>query len=194
MGSYWYGDGGRLPPNGRGLVSVRTFGDVDDPARDQVLVTVADYETSTDGQTLVAYGLGACVAVVLYDPDAGMGALAHAMLPERPPDAGGATGTFVDEVTETMTRELIAEGASYTDLRAALIGGATIFDLPGIDTGVGRRTVETARERLSELGIAIVAEAVGGTVGRTASFDTATGVVTVQTARNADYELSLSDG
>jgi chemotaxis protein CheD len=175
------------------VVNVRTFTDADDPARNRVLVTVADHESSSDGQTLVAYGLGACVAVALYDPSASIGALAHAMLPERPPDAGGATGTFVDEVTETMTRELISEGASYGDLRAALVGGATIFELPGIDTKVGSRTVEMARERLSELGIPVVAEAVGGTVGRTASFDTATGVVTVETARHGDHEFPLTD-
>lgn len=173
---------------------MRTFTDADEPARDQVLVAVADYELTTTGQTLVAHGLGACVAVVLYDPGAGIGALAHAMLPERPPDTGGATGTFVDEVTETMTRELISEGASYGDLRAGLVGGATIFELPGIDTEVGGRTVDAARDRLSELGIPVVAEAVGGTVGRTASFDTATGVVTVNTARHGDHEFPLGKG
>jgi chemotaxis protein CheD len=175
------------------VVSVRTFTDADEPARDQVLVTVADYELSTDGQTLVAYGLGACVAVALYDPSADIGALAHAMLPERAPGGGGATGTFADEVTETMTRELISEGASYGDLRAALVGGATIFELPGIDTEVGGRTAETARERLTELGVPVVAEAVGGSVGRTVSFDVATGTLTVETARHGDHEFPLGE-
>ena len=42
---------------------------------------VAELRAATAGTTLVTVGLGSCVAIVLHDPVARVGALAHVLLP-----------------------------------------------------------------------------------------------------------------
>ncbi|WP_254536973.1 chemotaxis protein CheD [Halomarina litorea] len=150
-------------------------------APDRLLVGVSDYVVAEDGETLVAYGLGACVAVALYDPEAGVGALAHTMLPHQPAE-GGSPGKYADEAVRTMLRELVARGGDYEAAEAWLVGGAEIFALPDIADGAGERNVAAAREQLAALDVALAGMAVGGSRGRTVEFDTATGEVRVSTA------------
>ena len=57
--------------------------DPDQPNPDRRFVGVSEYEVVADGTTLIAYGLGACVGLALYDPEHGVGGLAHAMLPRQ---------------------------------------------------------------------------------------------------------------
>ncbi len=47
----------------------------------EVLVRVAEYRAARAGDVLVTLGLGSCVAVALHDAQAGVGGLAHVMLP-----------------------------------------------------------------------------------------------------------------
>jgi chemotaxis protein CheD len=76
-------------------------------------------------------------------------------------------------------------GSRFERLRAKIFGGANMF--PGIITGassldVGERNAHSVKEELRTRNIGIVAQQVGGHVGRTVSLDTSTGVVTVKTA------------
>lgn len=163
---------------------MKTFGsaDADVPGGpDRVLVGVSNYAVAEDGETLVAYGLGACVAVVLYDAEADVGALAHTMLPHQPAE-GGSPGKYADEAVRTMLRELVARGGDYEAAEAWLVGGAEIFALPDIADGAGERNVAAAREQLAALGVPLAGTAVGGSRGRTVEFDTGAGEVRVSTA------------
>ena len=153
----------------------------DAPGLDRILVGVSNYVVGEDDQTLVAYGLGACVSVVLYDESAGVGGVTHAMLPKQPVD-GGTPGKYVDAAVESLLREMIAAGSGLGDIEAYVVGGATIFELRGLADGAGERNVEAARAQLDALDVPVVAEAVGGDVGRTVELDVATGRVTVSTA------------
>lgn len=151
------------------------------PEQERVFVDPATYTVAPDGQTLVAYGLGACVAVAVYDPQAAIGGLAHAMLPRVADGQSGTRRKFVDAAVEDMVREMVEIGAQYTSADAWIVGGAELFALEDLATGIGMESVETARETLESLDIAIRAEAVGGDVGRTVEFDTGVGEVRVRT-------------
>lgn len=148
--------------------------------RDRLLVGVSEYSVVNGGETLVAYGLGACVAVALYDP-AGVGGLAHAMLPRRTDGAGAADGKYVDAAIHAMLREMIEAGAGYGTVDARIVGGADIFQLEGLSAGAGGRNVAAAREELDGLDVPVVAEEVGGGRGRRVEFDTASGELLVRT-------------
>jgi len=161
---------------------MRTY-DAERPGtRNRLSVGVADRQVVADGQTLVAHGLGACVAVALYDPGAGAAGLTTVMLPERTDSTAGTARKFADPgIRETFER-LTDRGAAADGVVGWLVGGSDVFDLAGLESGVGARTVETARAELDRLGVPVVDEATGGDWGRTVEFDTDEGAVTVTTA------------
>lgn len=156
---------------------------VGDEEGDRTLVGIADYEVATDG-VLIAYGLGACVGIVLVDRDAGVAGLAHAMLPRAADADTQATpvGKFVDTTVEALLRSVVGAGGAYGDVEACLVGGAELFHLDALPEDTGTRSVAVAREELASLNVPVVAAATGDRFGRTVKLDTTTGTVTVSTA------------
>ena len=149
--------------------------------RDRIHVGISEYEVVADGETLVVYGVGACVAIALYDPASGVAGLAHTLLARQEDGHDSAPGKFVDTAIQTMLREMVEAGASYGTVKAKLVGGADIFELPDLSKGVGEQNVTVARAELDSLDVPVVAEAVGGDEGRSVEFDTETGVLELAT-------------
>jgi chemotaxis protein CheD len=172
---------------------VKTFdsdGDSDDGGgRDRRLVGVSGYEVGSDGETLVAYGLGACLAIALSDAESGVGALAHTLLPRREAGLDASSGKYVDAAIQTMLREMVEAGAGYSSVEARLVGGADIFELRALGKGVGRENVAVAREELARLDVPVAAAATGGERGRTVAFDTGTGRLEITTAHSDEVEV-----
>lgn len=162
--------------------------------RDRLVVGVADRQVVAGGQTLVAYGLGACVAVALYDTSTGVSALATVMLPREEAATVGSPRKFADAGTREALTRLVDEGGSYGTIVGWIAGGGEIFDLPGLDEGVGERTADVVREVLTSLDVPVVGEAVGGDRGRTVEFDTAGGAVTVQAVDGERRRLAGPEG
>ncbi|WP_225317693.1 MULTISPECIES: chemotaxis protein CheD [Haloferax] len=166
------------------------FGDDDvESTREERLVGVSGYHVTSEGETLIAYGLGACIAIALWDTDSKVGALAHTLLPRQDTGLGASSGKYVDAAIQTMLREMVEAGAGYSTIEARLVGGADIFELKALGKGVGTKNVAVAREELDRLDVPIVAEATGGEHGRTVEFDTATGRLEVTTAHADDVEV-----
>jgi chemotaxis protein CheD len=139
----------------------------------------------------VTTGIGSCVAIALHDAESRVGGLAHVLLPHaalasRPSRPGKFPATAVPAMLARM-RELGANG----EISARLIGGASMFGglLPSGAVGLGVRNVKAARQACVEHALPVVAEAVGGTMGRSVFFDVATGKVQVRTVRGDDVEL-----
>jgi chemotaxis protein CheD len=162
---------------------VETFDrDLDVPDRNRRLVGISEFAVAADGETLVAYGLGVCIGVALYDPDSGVGGLAHTMLPRKPADGPATEAKYVDAAIHGMLREMIRQGAGYGTVQGYVVGGADIFELEDLAQGMGDRNAAVARDELRKLNVPLVGEAVGGDVGRTVEFDTETGTVRFRTA------------
>lgn len=157
---------------------------------DRTLVGVAEYEAASGG-TLAAYGLGACVGIVLLDREAGVAGLAHTMLPKAA-EAGtqaAPAGKFVDATVEGLLRAVVQAGGVYNNVEACLVGGADLIDLEALPREAGARNVAVAREELAALNVPVVAEATGGDYGRTVEVDAATGTVRVSTAADETGEV-----
>lgn len=152
----------------------------DSEESDRLLVRVSEYSVADSGETLIAYGLGASVAIALYAPT-GVGGLAHAMLPRKEDGVGSADGKFVDTAIHAMLREIIGAGAGYGTIDARIAGGANIFQLDGLASDAGQRNAEAARDELQALDVAVVGEDTGGQRGRRVEFDTASGDLVVHT-------------
>lgn len=154
---------------------------------ERIRVGIADLKISRDPDTLVAYGLGSCLGISIYDHVSKIGGLVHSLLPSARYGAESVQpGKFVETAVPQMVAELIAAGASIDHMVAKIAGGAQMFDLsPGVPGGgIGLRNIEMAHSILTDVGIPLAGEAVGGNFGRTMELDLVTGDVTIRFLRN----------
>lgn len=168
--------------------------DPDEPNPDRRFVGVSEYEVVGDGTTLIAYGLGACVGLAVYDPEHGVGGLAHSMLPRRSEGQGTSDGKYVDAAVETMLREAVSAGASFGGIEGYVVGGSDLLDLEQLPREVSENNVEAARDAFAELDVPIAGSDVGGSRGRTVEFDTGTGEIRVITAHEEEPTVLRNSG
>lgn len=138
--------------------------------------------------TIIKTGsIGSCVVIVLYDEEARIGGMAHAMLPAMPigKSSEGADilqAKYADQAVDNLVHGIESAGGKKGRLKAKLVGGARMFKLlEGDRYGIGYQNAEAAKKRLAELGILVVSEDIGGTVGKMAEFNLKTGLVDVAT-------------
>lgn len=164
---------------------------------------MAEINTINTGEMAVGHNdmhiktgsIGSCVVITLYDDEAGVGGMAHAMLPTRrkvSPDAAletekdiiesEAAAKYVDEAIDRLVASIEKKGGKKERLKAKLIGGARMFKvLSGDKHGIGYQNVEAAKAKLEVLEIVIESEDTGGTIGRIAEMNLANGLVEVST-------------
>lgn len=165
-------------------------GDCGDGGRD-VRVRVADMAVAGGDARIVTVGLGSCVAIVLHDAAAGVGGLAHVLLPSpaMSRDSDNAA-RFPSTAVPVLLNDMMRLGAGGP-VTARLVGGASMFRalLACGGINVGERNVAASREALQAAGIAIVAEDTGGEYGRSVYFDVATGRLRVRSMLAGDRDL-----
>ncbi|MGD8623795.1 MAG: chemotaxis protein CheD [Anaerolineae bacterium] len=164
------------------------------------VVYIGEIVTSDNpDETLVAYGLGSCVAVCLYDPIAKVGGMLHALLPTAPrgSKATDRPAKFVDRGVPMLTHLLQEMGARQYRMVAKLCGGAQLLSDPAQGPAfsqngrlnVGKLNVLAADVALRTAGLPIKGRATGGTVGRTVRLHMADGRVTVKTLAHGERVL-----
>jgi chemotaxis protein CheD len=157
------------------------------------LVPIAELELVRAPATLAALGLGSCVAVILHDPVASVGGLAHVLLPS--PSVGRARidspGRFAPSAVARLVEGMIALGGTHPRLTARLVGGASMFSglQPPGTIQMGERNVLAAREALHRHRVRLIGEEVGGEYGRSVTFDVASGRVLVSSYQHGEIEL-----
>ena len=127
---------------------------------------------------LTSTGIGSCLVIVLFDPQHKIGGLAHAMLPRQKTNKLEDEAKYVEAAIDEMMAKISAQGGRKENLEAKLIGGANMF--PAIASNIGHDNISIARKKLKELGIPVVGEALGGSLGRSVEFSCLTGLVTVK--------------
>ncbi len=159
---------------------------------DRVPVRIGEVKVARGQGVLFTIGLGSCVAIALYDQDARVGGLAHAMLP-RPLRTRGpaAPGRFATTAVPELIERMVEHGAEAVRIRARLVGGASMFAalLPEYGLRLGLRNIEAAHIALEEAGIPLDGEEVGGEHGRSVFLDTCDGSMLVTSALQPDVEL-----
>lgn len=148
----------------------------------RIPVRVSDLIVADAPATLVAIGLGSCVAVALHDPGSRIGGMAHVLLPTQSSGRlADRPGRYAQIAVPTLIERMIARGARTPAIVARLVGGASMFAAlsPPGTIQMGDRNLVACREALHRHGIRLIGEAVGGDYGRTVEFDVATGEVTV---------------
>jgi chemotaxis protein CheD len=159
----------------------------------RISVGIGQLAISKDtADVLVAYGLGSCIGISCYDPQAKVGGLAHVLLPssegKRPEEREPAR--FADTGLDTLLRQLTALGASPRRMLVKVAGGAAVLGPANAEKfKIGERNAEAIRERLKHHGISPVAVDLGGTKGRTLEVHINTGKTFVRTAASPASEL-----
>jgi chemotaxis protein CheD len=153
----------------------------------EVVIRLADLSTGAPGDVLVTYGLGSCVAIILYDPAQRVGGLAHIMLPSRSlARRDDVPGKTPQTAVPLLLEQLTALGANPRRITGRLVGGASLFAAlsPPGSIQMGERNVVASREVLNQHGIPLVGELVGGESGRSVWFHLDGGAVIVRSAAN----------
>jgi chemotaxis protein CheD len=149
-----------------------------------VKVDMAQFRVGESPMRIMTMALGSCLGIVLYDPQARIGGLAHAMHPRRTRVKNNMNrAKFVDSVIPLLVERMLQWGARRDKIVAKIFGGARMFD--GFDgcrglLQIGDENIAAAREVLAQLGIPLVAECVGGASGRTIILDVSDGSVLVR--------------
>jgi len=145
----------------------------------------------TIGDVLVAYGLGSCLGIGMYDPQMHLAGLLHAVLPESPNGKTESSFKYVDSGIMAMLEELAKNGANRNRLIIRMAGGANMLVAPGFSQSfnIGNRNVDAAYETMKRLKLKILSQEVGGTIGRTVRFYTHDGRMTIRTVGNQEREI-----
>ncbi len=153
---------------------------------------------------LVAYGLGACLGVCIYDTAMKVAGLAQIVLPRQrqytrgvAADHANTPARFADTALQLLVTSMCHAGADRATLRAAIVGGAHIFGSLSNGGGnnggsggvgqrlpssleIGERNVQVAKSQLDEMSIPLCGEETGGSCGRTVVFRVCDGAVIVK--------------
>jgi chemotaxis protein CheD len=148
-----------------------------------VTVGIGDLQVSADPTSvLVTYGLGSCIAVLVFDPVRHVAGMVHYMLPLSaitPEKARARPAMFGDTGVPLLFRKMTELASKKTDWIVKVVGGANVQD-DNRTFEIGKRNYVVLRKLLWSAGLAIRAESVGGGLARTARLSVADGRVTVR--------------
>ena len=122
--------------------------------------------------------LGSCVSVCLFSESASVGGVIHFALPDRSFAQKSMRNelNFGDSAIRILYDKLInTHKLRHSDLRAKIVGGASVVDNLESNFNIGELNIQIARQVLSELNIPVIGEHVGGYSGRKIYFYTDTG-------------------
>lgn len=142
---------------------------------------------------LSAHGLGSCIGLFLYDPEVKIGGLAHIMLPgSRPENLPVMPSRYAENAFEIMVKEMTSNGASLRRIGAVVVGGAHMFRdvYDDVRQTIGQKNQDSILEILRRQPIPVIAQDLGGGIGRTMEANVENGNVTVKTIGSGTREFS----
>lgn len=130
----------------------------------KIHVIQGEFQVVDDPNIVLSTVLGSCVAACLRDPEARVGGMNHFLLPG---DSDAARSSEAERygvhLMELLVNGLLKHGARRERLEGKLFGGARILE--GL-TDIGAKNASFAKRFLSNEGIRVVAEDLGGTRAR----------------------------
>jgi len=147
----------------------------------ETIVRVADMRTGTGDDILVTIGLGSCVAILLHDPVARVGGLAHVLLPSPALSRQDANPAKFPQTAIPRLLELMGQQGAKVRMFASLAAPGTIQ--------MGERNLVACRQTLHQQGVALTGQATGGDYGRTVRLWVMDGRVEVSTVARGTHDL-----
>jgi chemotaxis protein CheD len=154
---------------------------------------------------LVAYSLGSCVGLALWDPVTKIGGMAHvvlpsssgtmmgAVVPQRAAVAtadGTAPGKHADTAVPWLVQLLLEAGCQTSRLKSWIAGGAHVLKGLSRPSGdIGQSNVKAVLEAAGKMGLRAPASDVGEDYGRTMRLYVSSGRATVSSVGRPEREL-----
>jgi len=121
--------------------------------------------------TISIYGLGSCIALILFDKKNRICGMSHVLLPKSQKNKDiKFPHKYGDLSVKYLIIELIEGGAQQELINAIIIGGSKIFDLP--NNFIGEENIHSITDELDKYGIKIIKKSIGGMQGRIVNFNT----------------------
>lgn len=145
------------------------------------VVLVGDMKLGKTGDILVTHALGSCLGLMIYDPQAQVGGMLHAMLPLskiNPQKALANPYMFVDTGVPKLFKSVYDLGG----LKSRLIVKATGCGQPLGNNEmfkIGERNYIMLKKLLWKNNILLEAEDIGGVASRTVTFDLSNGQINI---------------
>lgn len=142
-----------------------------------VVIGMAEMQVIRPPESIVTYGLGSCVGLVLYDKTTKIAGMVHIVLPNYNKNLPNVNiAKCADTAVAALLTSLLKEGARRPAIIAKMAGGAHMFKTSSNPLlKVGERNVSVTKQMLKKLAIPLVSEDVLGNSGRTVQFVPATG-------------------
>ncbi|HEX2979680.1 MAG TPA: chemotaxis protein CheD [Anaerolineaceae bacterium] len=140
---------------------------------------------------LVAYGLGSCLGIGMYDPRNRIAGLVHAVLPEQLNGDGALSPKYVNTGIASLVNELVKSGADRYRLIIRIAGGANMLVTESLSKtfDIGTRNIASALQTMVQMNMRLTSQDVGGNVGRTVRLYVANGRMTVRTIGGQERDL-----
>lgn len=156
-----------------------------------VRVKIADLAVIRELGTLVTIGLGSCVGIAAYDPLTKVAGLAHILLSDSTKFPKGTNpAKYADTAVPLLIKEMVRLGASPHRIKAKIAGGSEMFQTynNGLLT-VGTNNVKAVKKALALARVPLLAEDVGGSVGRTMQLNAEDGRVFIKKVGQEPREI-----
>lgn len=146
------------------------------------MIQINEVDVSDGSIEYTCFGLGSCIGLFLADRTRGINGAAHIPLP----DNEGSNDDLQDasRLVRLLLKGFQLKGSDLLTLRAKIAGGASVYNN---GASVGDRNIKAVINLLVENKIYLAAVDVGGTVSRTARYDSRTGNVYIRTSEKKSY-------
>jgi chemotaxis protein CheD len=170
----------------------------------RIIVNMGEGTVERAPMVIASVGLGSCVVLMLYDPGARIGGLAHILLPGSPVRPAGENGQrdrhnpspnqtaylYADTALAVLFKKMTGMGATSSNIYAMIAGGARMFsDSEPSMNGMGARNIMSIKELLKKEKICLIGEDTGGSHGRSVNFHLDSGRVIVSTIGGTVREI-----
>ena len=147
------------------------------------MLNINEMDVSAEPVVYTCYGLGSCIGLFLTDRTKGLSGGVHIPLPHLsgPSEWKDAT-CLIDELLQAFQ----AGGSDLNTLRAKVTGGAQVYGNQG---GIGTQNAEVVLKQLCDRKVYIAATDVGGTVSRTARYNSKSGELEISTSEQKKYSI-----
>ena len=148
----------------------------------QFIVPIGDMKIGQTPDLLATEALGSCLCLTVYDSSSQKGGILHAMLPLSKINTQKAAINpfmFVDTGIPGLFQALLENGTSKDHWAVKAVGCGNPMGAKDVFK-IGQRNYRVLQEMLSNEGIRLAAEDVGGTISRKVALDLANGQTIVR--------------
>lgn len=145
------------------------------------IVGVGDMKAGREGDLLVTHALGSCLGLMVYDPEAKVGGLLHAMLPLskiNPKKAALNPFMFVDTGVPELFKTLYDLGGQKSRMLVKAAGCGNPIGKNELFK-IGERNFVVLKKLLWKNNVLLASDDVGGSKSRTVHFKISTGQIAI---------------